>query len=177
MEQQIHVMRQVILDLQHDLDATEAGHASPVLSEACAQTDQLQCGHLKVDQLQCSHLSTCAGHPSPVLLASPVLFDVFDDADLHTDVACQTDVDLGPPLQVPGDQLQRSHLSHVSASPVLLDAIVQCDLGAGLASPVLIDGEAQTSISILAEAENKFFRLNQAGHATPALFDGDFAAG
>eukprot|EP00973_Karenia_brevis_P093557 12417894-Karenia_brevis.AAC.1 len=47
LEEQIHIMRQVIIDQQRDLEAAEACHASPVLFDAAAQTDQLQCSHLK----------------------------------------------------------------------------------------------------------------------------------
>eukprot|EP00973_Karenia_brevis_P045720 6331170-Karenia_brevis.AAC.1 len=45
------------------------------------------------------------------------------------------------------------------------------------ASPVLFDAGAQTDISILKSLPNKFFVIDEAGHASPVSVDGDFAAG
>eukprot|EP00973_Karenia_brevis_P020711 2845036-Karenia_brevis.AAC.1 len=63
--------------------------------------------------------------------------------------------------QATDDQLQRGHLSN--------DVAIQ-------SSPVLFDAGCQTEISILKSWPDLFYTVSATGHATPALFDGDFAA-
>eukprot|EP00973_Karenia_brevis_P032989 4553852-Karenia_brevis.AAC.1 len=73
------------------------------------------------------------------------------------------------------DQLQCSHLSK------LIDVAVQAQFEDAAflnhASPVSFDAVAQTDISIHKSLPNKYFVIDEAGHASPVTVDGDFAAG
>eukprot|EP00973_Karenia_brevis_P024035 3315837-Karenia_brevis.AAC.1 len=163
MQSKLHQQKQIIQELEtqcgllSDLLGQQftAGHAPPAKLDAPASTPST---------------NMAAGH------ASPELFDLFSTDDGHFATADHPSpvlVDTG--TQTDHDQLQRSHL----AKPV--DVAVQVrDEDAALlnhASPVLFDAIAQTDISIHKSLPNKFYFVDEAGHASPVPVDGDFAAG
>eukprot|EP00973_Karenia_brevis_P004907 676176-Karenia_brevis.AAC.1 len=88
------MMSHIITEQQAELEAAEQCHASPVLFDASARTDQLQCSHLKVDQLQCSHLSPVLFDNASAGHAAPVLFDCHhSESDAKVDHASPVRLD------------------------------------------------------------------------------------
>eukprot|EP00973_Karenia_brevis_P055373 7699501-Karenia_brevis.AAC.1 len=149
MDDQLDFMKGKLEELQ--FSKSTASHAAPLLFDIYEADDQLQCSHL-------SKTRDFGTDP-----ASPALFGA--------------PVDLGQPLQLPSDQLQCSHLSQAHASPALFDAIVQCGMGIDLAPPLLFDAITQTEICFHKGMPDCYFMVDEAGQASPVIFDGDTAAG